>query len=100
MKSPISPIIADFVMQDLEKNCLSRIDFTIPLYFRYVDDTLIIIPKNKIDFVVSVFDSYHDRLKFTHELEKVNTLNFFNISLIRNYDNSIIIIIINYKLKI
>ena len=48
MGSPISPIIADIVMQDLEENCLSNFDFTIPLYFRYVDDTLILIPNNKI----------------------------------------------------
>ena len=39
MGSPISPIIADIIMQDLEENCLSNYHFTIPLYFRYVDDT-------------------------------------------------------------
>ena len=36
---------------------------------------------------MSVFNSYHDRLKFTHELEKDNTLNFLNIGFIRNYHN-------------
>ena len=36
---------------------------------------------------MSVFNSYHDRLKFTHQLEKDNTLNFLNIGFIRNYHN-------------
>ena len=70
MGSPISPIIADIVMQDLEESCLSNFDFTIPLYFRYVDDALILILNNKIEIVTSVFNSYHDRLKFTYEVEK------------------------------
>ena len=70
MGSPISPIIADIVMQDLEENCLSNFDFTIPLYFRYFDDTLILILNKIIEIVTSVFNSYHDRLKFTYEVEK------------------------------
>ena len=90
MGSPISPIIADIVLQDLEENCLCNFDFTIPLYFRYVDGTLILILNNKIEIVTSVFNSYHDRLKFIYEVEKNNSLNFLNISLIRNQDNSII----------
>ena len=54
---------------------MSNFDFTIPLYFRYVDDTLILILNNKIEIVISVFISYHDRLKFTYEV-KNNSPNF------------------------
>ena len=74
MGSPISPIIADIVMQDLEENCLSNFDFIIPLYFRYVDDTVILILNNKIEIVTSVFNSYAARLKFTYKVEKNNSL--------------------------
>ena len=38
MWSPISPIIVDIVRQDSEEDCMNNFDFTIPLYFRYVDD--------------------------------------------------------------
>ena len=48
MGSPISPIISDIVMQDLETSCLSQIDFHNPIYLRYVDDTFLIIPANKM----------------------------------------------------
>ena len=37
--SPISPSLADLVMQDLETDIFKRIEFDIPVYFRYVDDT-------------------------------------------------------------
>ena len=49
MGSPISPIISDIVMQDLEIICLSQIDFLIPIYLRYVDDIFLIILANKIN---------------------------------------------------
>ena len=48
MGSPISPMISDIVMQDLETSCLSQIDFHNPIYLRYVDDTFLIIPANKM----------------------------------------------------
>ena len=38
MSFPLSPIIADIVMQDLENSILSTLELSI--YFRYVDDVL------------------------------------------------------------
>ena len=58
MSSPISPIISDIVMQDLEIICLSQIDFHIPIYLRYVDDTFLVIPADKIEFLV-ILSSIH-----------------------------------------
>ena len=46
---PISPILGDIVMQD--------IDFHLHTYYRYVDDTFLIIPDNKIDYVLQKFNS-------------------------------------------
>ena len=74
MSSPISPIISDIVMQDLEIICLSQIDFHISIYLRYVEDAFLIIPANKIEFSVTLFNSYQDRLSFTYEIENNNSL--------------------------
>jgi len=43
MGSPLSPILADIVMEDLEIQCLQKIDFTVHTYYRYVDDIFMII---------------------------------------------------------
>jgi len=48
MGSPLSPIIADLVMQDFESEALSLLPFSLPIYFRYVDDILIATPFDKI----------------------------------------------------
>ena len=65
MGSSISPIIADIVMQDLEGEVIKNLDFTVRLYYRYVDDTIIFLPKDKINNIAEEFKSYHERLKFT-----------------------------------
>ena len=36
MGSPIFPILADLVTQDLETNVLEKFDFNIPVYYRHV----------------------------------------------------------------
>jgi len=38
MRSPLSPILADLVIQDLEYNIFKTLTIHIPVYYRYVDD--------------------------------------------------------------
>ena len=83
MGSPISPILADIVMQDLETYCLKNIKFDIPVFSRYVDDILTLVPIDKIDYIIGVFNSFYPRLKFTHEMENNNRINFLETTIIR-----------------
>ena len=39
--SVISTMLAEIVMEDLEKTVFERLEFVVPFYFRYVDDTLL-----------------------------------------------------------
>lgn len=82
MGSPLSPIIADLVMQDLENKALYKIGFKLPLYYRYVDDILLVTKSDKIDHIVNTFNSFHDRLQFTHELENDRQISFLDLKLI------------------
>ena len=56
MGSPISPSLTDFVMEDLETDIFKRIEFDIPVYFRYVDDTFLLIHKDKIHYILIMFN--------------------------------------------
>ena len=89
MGSPISSTLTNFVIQDLETDIFKRIDSDIPVYFRYVDDSLLLIPRDKIHYILTMFNSYHKRLQFTYELENNDCLNFLNILVIKNSDGSI-----------
>ncbi|XP_024890071.1 uncharacterized protein LOC112466277, partial [Temnothorax curvispinosus] len=86
MGSPLSPILADMVMEDLETHCLSLLDFDVRIYLRYVDDIFTIVPKRAINALLEAFNSYHPRLRFTYEIETDNSLPFLDTIVIRDGD--------------
>ncbi|XP_011862988.1 PREDICTED: uncharacterized protein LOC105559345, partial [Vollenhovia emeryi] len=87
MGSPLSPILADMVLDDLETHCLKSIDSELPAFFRYVDDIFGIVPTCKINTTLETFNRYHPRLRFTCETEKNMSINFLDTTIIRNNEN-------------
>ncbi|XP_053598083.1 uncharacterized protein LOC128668677 [Microplitis demolitor] len=84
MGAPISPILADFVMDHLVEDRLNKITFDIPFFKRYVDDICTCIPKDKIDEFLRIFNSYQEKsLQFTIELENNNEISFLDTKLIK-----------------
>jgi len=86
--SPLSPILADIVMDDLETFCLDKLDFEVTTYFRYVDDIFTILPKENINNVLSIFNGFHPRLQFI-ECESQGQINFLNTTVIREKEKII-----------
>lgn len=70
MGSPLSPSIANLVIEELEQWALKNLSFSTPFYARYVDDIITAIPGDKIVEILEVFNKFHSKLKFTHEIEK------------------------------
>ena len=62
--SPISPTFCDYVMQDLEQIVLNSLNFDIPLYLRYVDDIILALPRNKVQFVFIKFKKVDNDIDF------------------------------------
>ena len=83
MGSPLSPIAADFVMDDLETNCINTFPFQLSFYFQYVDDIIIAVPANQIDTIKNSFNSYNHKIQFTVEEESDNTIRFLDVLIIR-----------------
>jgi hypothetical protein len=91
MGSPLSPILADLVLQDIENKALYKIGKKLPLYVRYVDDILLIAPKEDCDNIIKIFNSFHDRIQFTFEKEVNRTLNYLELSISVDNNNQLII---------
>ena len=64
MCSPLSPVAADIVMDDLESHCIASLPFQLPFYFRYVDVIITAVPHNKIDTIKNTFNNYNHKIKF------------------------------------
>ena len=81
--SVISPMLAEIVMEDLEKTVFERLEFVVPFYFRYVDDTLLCVPLDKLQKLIDTFNNYHPRIQFTHEMERNNRISFLDLEIIK-----------------
>lgn len=86
MGSPLSPVVANLVMEDLEKSALNSLQFLPIFYKRYVDDIITCIPHDKIDDILNAFNSYHPRLQFTTETQNNNKLAFLDIEFCNSND--------------
>jgi len=84
MGSPLSPVIADIVLQDLENGMIETLPFRLPFFFRYVDDIVTAVPVSMQDTILANFNSVHPRLMFTMEKSSNNTLNFLDVTIINN----------------
>lgn len=83
MGSPVSPVLADLVMEMLEENTIRKLKFRLPFYSRFVDDCMTSCPKGKSEELLEQFNQYDVNLQFTKEVENENKIPFLDLLLIR-----------------
>ncbi|XP_044754973.1 uncharacterized protein LOC123313928 [Coccinella septempunctata] len=89
MGAPASNSIAEFVMHELFRYIESKLTFRTPLLKFYVDDTIILVPKDKVQHTLDTFNSFHSKIKFTLETEVDGRLPFLDTIIIREGNNLI-----------
>jgi hypothetical protein len=89
MGSGLSPIVSDLVMTDLIKNTMEKLEFRIPLILKYVDDLVLLIPKDKQDIILTTFNNYCRKIQFTMETEIDNELPYLDILIKRTETNEL-----------
>jgi len=87
MGAPTSSIMSEVYLQFLENNGIYKIltKHSIKVYFRYVDDILIIydIHQTNIEDVLLEFNKLVPKLKFTIEKEENQKINFLDLTIHR-----------------
>ncbi|XP_046397683.1 uncharacterized protein LOC124164403 [Ischnura elegans] len=92
MGSPLSPAIANFYMENFEKQALNSAPLKPKCFFRYVDDTFLIWPHGKdlaLDLFFAHMNSQHPSIKFTMEKETNGQLPFLDILIQKKKDGSL-----------
>ncbi|XP_062707860.1 uncharacterized protein LOC134288123 [Aedes albopictus] len=89
MGNPLSPMIADLVMEDILDQAVEAVPFPIPYIKKYVDDLFLALPEDKIEMVQELFNGQDENLQFTIEREKENRLPFLDMVLTRNLNQAI-----------
>lgn len=85
MGSPLSAIMSEIFLQNIEKSNIPEIltKHNIKTYFRYVDDTFLICNKHKTEELLQDFNNIHNKLTYTMEKENNGTINFLDLNISR-----------------
>ncbi|XP_062711953.1 uncharacterized protein LOC134289692 [Aedes albopictus] len=89
MGSPLSPAVADLVMESLLDNVVGKIDCPVPVLKKYVDDLILALPPDKIAEVLNIFNSFDPNIQFTCEMEQDGKIPFLDMTLVRKHDQTI-----------
>jgi len=85
LDSPLSPVIANFFMEDFEKKTIEQATHKPVCWFRYVDDTFILWPhgQQKLAEFLNHLSGLHNKIQFTMEKEEEDPLPFLDIDIYR-----------------
>jgi hypothetical protein len=78
MGSPVSVVVAEIVMQKIEKKALATYKQPLPFWFRYVDDTITALPARKIKAFHKHLNKQNKHIQFTLEIEKDGKIPFLD----------------------
>ena len=83
--SPVSPIIADIFMEDLEDKTFATYDATPRVWYRFVDDVISVVKKHNVQGLLQHLNKQHGRIQFTMEMENSGSLPFMDIRITRQH---------------
>ncbi|XP_055681904.1 uncharacterized protein LOC129789276 [Lutzomyia longipalpis] len=86
MGSPISPIMADLVMQKAINWALESAQLRIQFIKKYVDDLLLAVHEEDVDRVLQVFNAFHPKIQYTMERESQGTIPYLDFTIHRRED--------------
>jgi hypothetical protein len=91
MGSPLSPIIANLFMEDLESKALISSPFQPKYWNRFVDDTFVIWPHgyDKLNEFANHLNKQSSHIKFTMEVEDKGSLPFLDVKVTKRLDGSL-----------
>ena len=89
MGSPVSVVMANLVMEDVEERAIDTFGQPPRVWKRFVDDTFVILDKVAVDKFFTHLNQIQTFMKFTMEGEKDNCISFLNISITRDHTGTL-----------
>lgn len=84
MGNPVSPCLANLIMNELLKETVTLLPFKVPILIIYVDDIFTAIPEKCETTTLQIFNSYNEHLQFTLEVEANKSIPFLDTLVTRS----------------
>lgn len=87
MGAPISPILVELLMDDVLDKVQEKMEQhsrKIPIIRKYVDDLFLLLPSDRVDDVLSIFNGVEERIQFTFERETSGNIPFLDMTVYRD----------------
>ena len=78
MGSPVSPLVANLFMEVFEDKALTTAPMPPKVWYRYVDDTFVLIRDDEIERFTNHINRISPHIKYTHEYETDSKLPFLD----------------------
>ncbi|XP_055527883.1 uncharacterized protein LOC129720426 [Wyeomyia smithii] len=89
MGSPLSPILADIVMNNIITKAAQAAGIPTHHIRKYVDDLFVLIHRDRVQEVLDIFNLQDENVRFTCEVEENGRLPYLDMLLIRTDDGRI-----------
>ena len=86
MGSPVSALIANLVMEDVERRILKNKNFGVKHWKRFVDDTWVVLPRHQLEDFSRFINQVEPSIQFTSEIETGGRLAFLDVEVERRQD--------------
>ena len=89
MGSPVSAVIANLVMEDVEQRGLASDPVSLSFWKRFVDDVISAVSRNEIDILLQHLNSIEPSIQFTVEREINGHLAFLDLNVHRTVEGKL-----------
>ena len=87
MGSPVSPVVANLCMEDIEESAINASPVAPKIWKRYVDDSFCIIKKNGVTAFHDTLNSIDTNISFTIEQECNGKISFLDTGFLQQWSN-------------
>ena len=89
MGSPVSVVVANLFMEDLEEKSLRSFSQEVKVWKRYVDDTFVVVKREQVDALHEHLNEQVSGVSFTVEKKQDGVLPFLDVEVKRNQNGSV-----------
>ena len=91
MGSSLGPVLANIILTEFENVIVKPLIETgvLKFYCRYLDDTLVLIKKDKIQHALNSFNSFDKNLRFSVDTFDDGNIHFLDIKILNNGETDV-----------